>query len=128
MAQGAGNIANGQLVLGLGVGSRQWTSSFKLTNTDGATALFAVDQSGNVTAAGTFTPTGGSAFSTASFTGLMTSTVAAGSDVFKFTATSATPTVAWTGSGSDNKCNTTAPAGYLQIKNGSTVGYIPFWA
>lgn len=153
MAQGAGNTANGQLVTGIGSGSRQWTSTFTLTDVDGATALFSVDlATGNVYSAGTFTTagvvdgggnasisgtlavtgattlTGALSGSTASLSGLLTSTVAAGSDVFKFTATNATPTVAWTDSGAANHAPTTAPAGYLQVKNGSTVHYIPFWA
>lgn len=152
MAQGAGNTANGNLVKGMGSGARQWTDTFTLTDTDGSTALFSVDQTGAVYAAGAFTTagvvdgggnasisgtlsvtgattlTGALSGSTASLSGLLTSTVAAGSDVFKFTATNATPTVAWTDSGAANHAPTTAPAGYLQVKNGSTVHYIPFWS
>lgn len=111
MAQGANNIANGQIVTGLGVGARQWTSAFTLTDTDSATALFTVALTG--------------AMSTSA---LATSTVAAGSDVAKFTATNATPTVAFTDNGGASHAPTTAPAGYLQVNVGGTSYYMPFWS
>lgn len=165
MSQGAGNAANGQLVKGLGSGSRQWTSTFTLTDVDGATALFSVDlATGNVYSAGTFTTAGvvdggGNASitgtlevggattldstlavtgattlaavsaTTGGFSGLVTSTVAAGSPVLKFTATSDTPTVEWTDDGTAAHAPTTAPSGYMEIRDGSNnVRYIPFWA
>lgn len=53
------------------------------------------------------------------------SNITAGSPNFKITATSDTPTVAFTGGGN---APTTAPAGYLEILVGATPRYIPFWA
>lgn len=42
MAQGAGNIANGQLVKGSGTGTHEWREDFVLTDTDGVTPLFKI--------------------------------------------------------------------------------------
>ena len=53
------------------------------------------------------------------------SAIGAGSPNLKITATSDTPTVAWTGGGS---APTTAPAGYIEIDVGGSARYIPFWA
>ena len=58
-------------------------------------------------------------------TGLIESTVAAGSPILKAIATSDTPTVAFTGGAN---APTTAPAGYLEILIGANTRYIPFWA
>ena len=53
------------------------------------------------------------------------SLITAGSPNVKVTATSDTPTVAFTGGGN---APTTAPAGYLEILVGANARYIPFWA
>jgi hypothetical protein len=53
------------------------------------------------------------------------STISAGSPNLKITATSDTPTVAFTGGGN---APTTAPAGYVEILVGATPYYMPFWA
>jgi len=53
------------------------------------------------------------------------SVISAGSPNLKITATSDTPTVAFTGGGN---APTTAPAGYLEILVGATPYYMPFWA
>ncbi len=59
MSQGAGNAANGNLVKGAGCGTRNWNEDFKLTDTDGATALFSVAKAtGNTAIAGTLVVTG----------------------------------------------------------------------
>jgi hypothetical protein len=108
-----------------------------------------VDNSGNAAISGTLGVSGASTLAAVSATtlaasgdsslhavaattvaasGLVTSTVAAGSPVLKFILTNATPTVAFTDSGSANHAPTTAPAGYLQIVVGSTPYYIPVWA
>jgi hypothetical protein len=55
-------------------------------------------------------------------TGLITSTVAAGSPVLKFTATSDTPATTWTAGVPSNN-----PAGYLEVDVGGAARYIPFW-
>ena len=52
------------------------------------------------------------------------SAISAGNPNLKITATSDTPTVAFTGGGS---APTTAPAGYIEILVGATTRYIPFW-
>jgi hypothetical protein len=54
--------------------------------------------------------------------------IAAGSPNIKITATSDTPTVAFTDSGAANHAPTTAPAGYIEINVGGSSRYIPFWA
>jgi len=51
--------------------------------------------------------------------------VAAGSPVIKFTATTDTPVVVFDGAGTI--FISAAPAGYLEIRDGTTVGYIPYW-
>ena len=53
------------------------------------------------------------------------SAITAGNPNIKVTATSDTPTVAFTGGGN---APTTAPAGYLEILVGANARYIPFWA
>jgi hypothetical protein len=114
--------------------SLQWLPPFALIDATTGTTLFSVDSSGNVTSAGTISGGGSSTGTfatlvvtgTSSFGGLMTSTVAAGSNVFKFIKTNATPTVTWVGS-SGTAINSTAPAGYLQINDGTATGYIPYW-
>ena len=53
------------------------------------------------------------------------SAISAGNPNFKITATSDTPTVAFTGGGN---APTTAPAGYVEILVGATPYYMPFWA
>lgn len=53
------------------------------------------------------------------------SAISAGSPNLKVTATSDTPTVAFTGGGN---APTTAPAGYIEILVGASARYIPFWA
>lgn len=127
---------------------------FMLTQSDGVTCQFRVDKLGNITSNGsltvgqtgassgaqgtvtapggfignsTGTHTGAVVATTISASGLVTSTVAAGSPILKFAFTNATPVVAFTGSGSTNTCPTTAPAGYLQVIVGSTAYYIPAW-
>ena len=52
--------------------------------------------------------------------------ISAGSPNLKITATSDTPTVAWSALGTFPP--TTAPAGYLEILVGANARYIPFWA
>lgn len=146
MAQGANDPANSKLIKGAGCGTRQWNEDFVLTDSDGVTPLFKValadgtltaqgvtSISTNLSLSGTLGVTGASTLhattaTTVGASGLITSTVAAGSPVIKFIATNATPTVAFTGNGSTNTCPTTAPAGYLQIVVGSTAFYMPFWA
>lgn len=62
MAQGAGNVANGQLVKGLGNGSQQWVSNLELTDSSGVTDLFSVNAAtGAVYSAGGYTNTPGNA-------------------------------------------------------------------
>lgn len=63
---------------------------------------------------------------TCGITGLLTSSVAAGSPVLAFTATSDTPTVVFGADASHNA--STAPAGYLEVSVSGSSRYIPFWA
>lgn len=53
------------------------------------------------------------------------SSIAAGNPVVKFTSTTDTPVVVFDGSGTIFM--STAPAGYLEINDGATTGYIPYW-
>lgn len=146
MAQGTNNSANGQLVKGAGSGTRGWNEDFVLTDTDGVTPLFKIAKadgaatiqgvssiSTNLSLSGTLAVTGAStlhavAATTVSASGLVTSSVAAGSPVAAFTATNATPVVAFTDNGTAAHAPTTAPAGYMQVTVGGVARYIPFWA
>jgi hypothetical protein len=120
MAEGANNPANGKLIKGAGSGTREWREDFVLTDTDGVTPLFKIAKADGAMAA-----KGVSAGSLAA-SGLITSTVAAGSPVVKAILTNATPTVVFGADASHNP--STAPAGFLQILVGSTTYYIPVWA
>jgi len=51
--------------------------------------------------------------------------IAAGSPNIKFTSTTDTPTVVFSGAGT--VFISAAPAGYMEIRDGATVGYIPYW-
>lgn len=63
---------------------------------------------------------------TSRFDGMLDlSNIAAGSANLKITATSDTPTVAFTGGAN---APTTAPAGYMEINVGGNARYIPYWA
>lgn len=53
------------------------------------------------------------------------SSIAAGSPVIKFTSTTDTPVVVFDGAGT--VFISAAPAGYLEVQDGSNTRYIPFW-
>lgn len=152
---GQGQSANTSICMGLGAGIMQWGGGSTLPNlnTGGAFVLrnesigevFAVPPSGPVRSAQGMTLSGGSftgnlvgnvtgqvtgavVATTISASGLVTSSVAAGSPILSFAFTNATPTVAWTDSGAANHAPTTAPAGYLQVRAGGLTYYVPAWA
>ena len=79
---------------------------------------YGVIQHFSISSTGVLSILGGAAY-------LDVSAIDAGNPNLKITATSDTPTVAFTGGGN---APTTAPAGYLEILVGSTPRYIPFWA
>ena len=87
-----------------------------------ATIMFWVDsvKLATLSGSGIFALTGSSGY-------LDLSSIAAGSDNLKITATNAVPSVTWS-SNSGTHINSTAPAGYLQINVGGSARYIPFWA
>ncbi len=102
-----------------------------LTSASAVTANSVADAAGGVALADTLSVAGAStlhavACTTLAPSGLITSTVAAGSPVLKCALSTDTPTVAFGADASHNP--STAPAGYLEILVGSTPYYIPVWA
>ncbi len=61
-------------------------------------------------------------------TGQIISGVAAGSPVMKFTATSDTPTAAWSDYDTNDFVVSTVNAGWMEVDVGGTPYYIPYWA
>ncbi len=155
MAEGQGNVAKAQLVKGSGCGTREWREDFQLTDSAGAALFSVAKDDGDTTVAGNLDVTGtvtanavvdgagavalsstlsvagattlhAVAATTVAASGLITSTVAAGSPVLKLALTTDTPTVAFGVDASHNP--STAPAGYVEIVVGTTPYYFPVWA